>query len=179
MLLNFLDKLKIGMIEDGTAIGMGLATAINRLRTSQAKSKIIILLTDGRNNRGEIDPLTAAQAANALNIKIYTVGAGTRGTAMYPVNDPLFGKRYVPMKVDIDESTLMRIADITGASYFRATNTEQLKKIYHEIDKMEKTKIEVKEYTRYSELFYYFAGAALFLLLIVVILENTRFRSIP
>ncbi|MCD6115690.1 VWA domain-containing protein [bacterium] len=179
VLLNFLDNLKTGMIEDGTAIGMGLATAINRLRTSQAKSKIIILLTDGRNNRGEIDPLTAAQAANALNIKIYTVGAGTRGTAMYPVNDPLFGKRYVPMKVDIDESTLMRIADITGASYFRATNTEQLKKVYHEIDKMEKTKIEVKEYTRYSELFYFFAGAALFLLLAVVVLENTRFRSIP
>jgi len=179
VLLTFLDNLKIGMIEDGTAIGMGLATAINRLRTSQAKSKIIILLTDGRNNRGEIDPLTAAQAANAFNIKIYTVGAGTRGTAMYPVNDPLFGKRYVPMKVDIDESSLMRIADITGASYFRATNSEQLKNIYHEIDKMEKTKIEVKEYTRYSELFYYFAGAALLLLFALVVLENTRFRSIP
>jgi len=179
VLLTFLDNVKTGIIDDGTAIGMGLAAAINRLRTSQAKSKVIILLTDGRNNRGEIDPLTAAEAARAFGIKIYTIGAGTRGTALYPVDDPVFGRRYVPMKVDIDESTLQKIADITEASYFRATNAEQLKEIYKEIDKMEKTKIEVKEYTRYSELFYYLAGAALVLLAGAAVFESTKFLIVP
>jgi len=179
VVLTFLDQVRTGMIDDGTGIGMGLATAINRLRTSEAKSKVVILLTDGRNNRGEIDPLTAAEAAKALDIKIYTVGAGTRGTAMYPIQDPMFGKRYVPMQVDIDEATLEKIARISGAAYFRATNTEQLEDVYKEIDRMEKTRIEVKEYTRYSELFYWFAAAALVLLMAVIVLENTRFMKIP
>ncbi len=179
ILLNFLDQIKVGMIEDGTAMGMGLATAVNRLRNSEAKSKVIILLTDGRNNRGEIDPITAAQAAQAFDIKVYTIGAGTRGTALYPVNDPYFGRRYVPMQVDVDEATLHKIADLTGGAYFRATDRQSLEKIYKEIDGMEKTEIKVKEYTRYSELFIYFLGAALFLFIGEIVLANTRFRKIP
>ena len=179
ILLGFMDQIHVGMIEDGTAIGMGLATAVNRLRNSEAKSKVIILLTDGRNNKGEVDPLTAAQAAQAFDIRVYTIGAGTRGTAMYPVQDPFFGKRYVPMQVDIDEGILTRIADMTEGKYFRATNQESLRHIYKEIDDLEKTKIKVKEYTRYSELFYYLLGLAGLFLLIEVGLANTRFRKIP
>jgi Ca-activated chloride channel family protein len=179
IVLGFLKEIHVGMIEDGTAIGMGLATAVNRLRTSEAKSKVIVLLTDGRNNRGEIDPVTAAQTAQAFDVRIYAVGAGTRGTALYPVNDPFFGKRYVPMQVDIDEETLMKIADMTKGKYFRATDRRQLESIYKEIDEMEKTKIKVKEYTRYSELFYYLVGAAGLLLLGETGLAHTRFRKIP
>lgn len=166
-------------IDDGTAIGMGLATAANRLRTSQAKSKVIVLLTDGSNNAGQVDPITAAQIAQALDIRVYTIGAGTRGTAMYPVQDPFFGKRYVPRPVDIDEETLTKIAQLTGGQYFRATSSDNLSKVYHEIDAMEKTLIKVKEYTRYTELFYYFVGLALFFLTLEVILAHTRFRKIP
>ena len=179
ILLQFLEQIHVGMIEDGTAIGMGLATAVNRLRTSEAKSKVIVLLTDGRNNRGEIDPVTAAQLAEAFGIRIYTIGAGTRGTAMYPVNDPFFGKRYVPMQVDIDENVLGEIARITGGRYFRATDRQSLEAIYREIDELEKTKIKVKEYTRYSEWFMIFAGTALLMLLVEAGLANTRFRKIP
>ena len=138
-----------------------------------------MLLTDGRNNRGEVDPITAAQAAQAFDVRIYTIGAGTHGTAMYPVNDPFFGKRYVPMQVDIDEETLTRIADMTGGKYFRATDRESLESIYDEIDAMEKTKIEVQEYTRYSELFYYLVGLAMVLFIGEVGLAHTRFRKIP
>jgi Ca-activated chloride channel family protein len=167
------------MIEDGTAIGMGLATAVNRLRSSEAKSKVIILLTDGRNNRGEIDPVTAAQAAHAFDVRVYSIGAGKRGTAMYPVNDPFFGKRYVPMPVDIDEGTLKRVSNLTGGKYFRATDRGRLSGIYKEIDEMEKTKIKVQEFTRYSELFFYFLLPALGLLLLEIGLGNTRFRKIP
>ena len=179
ILLGFMDQIHVGMIEDGTAIGMGLATAVNRLRSSEAKSKVIVLLTDGQNNRGEIDPITAAQAAQAFGIRVYAVGAGTRGTALYPVEDPYFGRRYVPMPVNIDEDVLKRISDMTGGKYFRATDRRSLEAIYLEIDRMEKTEIKVKEYTRYSELFPFFAGAALVLLLIETGLANTRFRKIP
>lgn len=179
ILLGFLDEIKVGMIEDGTAIGMGLATAVNRLRNSQAKSKVIVLLTDGRNNAGQVDPVTAAQVAQALDVRVHTIGAGTQGTAMYPVQDPFFGKRYVPMQVDIDETTLKKIADMTGGRYFRATNREHLSEVYREIDAMEKTQIKVKEYTRYTELFYYFVGFALFLLAVEIVLAHTRFRKIP
>lgn len=179
ILIQFLEELKVGMIEDGTAIGMGLATAVNRLRTSHAKSKVIIILTDGRNNRGEIDPITAAQAAQAFGIKIYTIGAGSRGTAMYPVDDPFFGKRYVPMQVDIDEASLKKIAEMTGGAYFRATDRNRLEAIYKEIDDLEKTEIQVKEYTRYTELFWYFVFVAVALLLVETVLANTRFRKIP
>jgi len=179
VLLSFLDQVKIGMVEDGTAIGMGLATAINRLRDSQAKSKLIILLTDGRNNRGEIDPVTAAKAAQALGIKIYTIGAGKRGSALYPIEDPIFGKRYVRLPVDIDEETLRKVATTTGGKYFRATDAQKLSAIYKEISRMEKTKIKVREYMEYSERFGRFLFPAFLFLMIEIGLANTRFRKIP
>jgi Ca-activated chloride channel family protein len=179
ILMGFLDQIHVGMIEDGTAIGMGLSTAVNRLRSSEAKSKVILLLTDGQNNRGEIDPITAAQMAQAFDIRVYTIGAGTRGIALYPVEDPFFGKRYQPMQVNIDEETLQRIARQTGGKYFRATDRRSLESVYREIDKLEKTEIKVKEYTRYSELFPYLVFAALALILAEVGLANTRFRKIP
>ncbi len=179
IILSFLDEIHVGMIEDGTAIGMGLATAVNRLRTSEAKSKVIVLLTDGRNNRGQIDPVTAAQAAQAFDVRIYTVGAGSRGTALYPVNDPFFGKRYVPMQVDIDDATLKRIAEMTGGKYFRATDRQELETIYEEIDAMERTEIKVEEYTRFSELFYYLVGLAAILLFTEIGLAHTALRKIP
>jgi Ca-activated chloride channel family protein len=177
--MNFLDQIRVGMIEDGTAIGMGLATAVNRLRSSEAKSKVIILLTDGQNNRGEVDPLTAAQMAQAFDIRVYTIGAGTRGVAMFPVEDPFFGKRYQPMQVNVDEETLQKIAQTTDGDYFRATDRRSLESIYRKIDGLEKTEIKVKEYTRYSELFYYLVLGALALLLLEIGLANTRFRKIP
>lgn len=180
VLINFLKKVEVGMIkEDGTAIGLGLATAVDRLRNSKAKSKVIILLTDGRNNAGEIDPLTAARVAQAFNVRIYTVGVGTRGEAMYPVQDPFFGKRYVRMPVDIDEETLTQIADLTDGQYFRATDRQSLEKIFAEIDKLEKTKIEVKQFTRYRELFVGWLVAALGLVFVETVLANTKFRKIP
>ncbi|MBC8185530.1 VWA domain-containing protein [candidate division KSB1 bacterium] len=179
ILLKFLQEIHIGMIEDGTAIGMAVANCVNRLRSSKAKSKVVILLTDGRNNRGELDPVTAAQIAKTMKVRIYTIGAGKHGEALYPIDDPFLGKRYVPMKVDIDEDVLKKIASTTGGRYFRATDKTSLQKIYQEIGELEKTKIEVKEFTRYSELFVNFLLAALGLLLLEVILANTRFRKIP
>jgi Ca-activated chloride channel family protein len=164
---------------DGTAIGMGIVNAVNRLRDSKAKSKVIILLTDGVNNRGEVDPITAAQIAKAFDIKIYTIGAGKHGSAMYPVNDPFFGKRYVPMQVEIDEEVLRRIATHTNAKYFRATDTKKLKDVYEEIGEMEKTQIEVKEFTRYEELFLWFLTIGLLSLLAETVLNHTYFRRIP
>jgi Ca-activated chloride channel family protein len=179
ILLNFLKEIHIGMIEDGTAIGMAIANCVNRLRMSKAKSKVVILLTDGRNNRGEIDPITAAQIAKALNVRIYTIGAGKRGEAMYPIDDPFLGRRYVPMQVDIDDEMLTRIANITGGKYYRATDKTSLENIYREIGQLEKTKIEVKEFTRYTELFVNFLALALAVLLVEIVLANTRFRKIP
>ncbi|HDZ13062.1 MAG TPA: VWA domain-containing protein, partial [Bacteroidetes bacterium] len=179
ILLKFIKDVKIGIIPDGTAIGMALANAVNRLRDSKAKSKVIILLTDGRNNAGELDPVTAAQIARAMGIRIYTIGAGKKGSALYPVQDPFFGKRYVRMPVDIDENLLKQIASITGGKYFRATNTNSLREIYKEIGKMEKTKIHVKEYTKYKELFVGFLLTALIILIIEILLRNTKFRKIP
>lgn len=179
VLWRFIDEIEVGMIEDGTAIGMGLATAVNRLRNSEAKSRVIILLTDGRNNRGEIDPVTAAQTAQAFDIRVYTIGAGTRGTAMFPVDDPVFGKRYVSVRVDIDEESLARIAEMTNGRYFRADNRQRLKEIYQEIDGMETTAIRVREYTRYAELFVYPLILGLLILLAEAVLTNTLFRKIP
>ncbi|MBN1780113.1 VWA domain-containing protein [bacterium] len=180
VVLNFLKDIHVGMIEDGTAIGMGLATGVNRLRTSEAKSKVIILLTDGRNNRGQIDPTTAAHLARSFDVKVYAIGAGTtQGTAPYPVDDPFFGKRYVAMPVDIDEPMLRKVAGISGGKMFRATDRKSLETIYREIDEMEKTEIKVNEYTRYSELFHYFLIIGLGFLLAEVFLVNTRFRKIP
>ncbi|MDZ7266383.1 MAG: VWA domain-containing protein [candidate division KSB1 bacterium] len=179
ILINFLKKVDVGMVDDGTAIGLGMATAIDRLRNSKAKSKVVILLTDGVNNAGEIDPLTAARVAQAFNIRFYTIGVGTRGQALYPVQDPIFGKRYVPMPVEIDEATLTKIAELTKGRYFRATDRQSLEKIFAEIDRLEKTKIEVKQFTRYRELFVYWLAVALGLVFVEIVLAGTVFRKIP
>ena len=180
VLMTLLDQTSVADQDwDGTAIGMGVVNAVNRLRDSKAKSKVIILLTDGVNNRGQVDPVTASNIAAALHIKIYTIGAGSQGTALYPVDDPYLGKRYVPMPVEIDEVVLRKIAANTKARYFRATNTEKLAEIYQEIGELEKTKIEIKEFTRYEEFFDYFLGAGLIFFLLEIILSQTFFRKIP
>ncbi len=178
-LRSFLDQVDFGIIDDGTAIGLALANSINRLRDSDAKSKIIILLTDGVNNVWEIDPITAANIAKTMDVKIYTIGAGKPGNVMRPVYDPIFGKRYVYTPNEIDEESLKEIADITGGRYFRARSGEELEQIYGEIDQLEKTKIEVHEYIQYEELFFRFLMAAFALLLLELILSQTYFRKIP
>lgn len=179
ILLNFIERVESGMIEDGTAIGMAIATAVNRLRDSKAKSKVLILLTDGQNNRGQLDPITAAKVAQAFDIRIYPVGVGKRGDALYPVDDPIFGKRYVRMPVEIDEVSLKEIAKITDGSYFRATDKKSLDNIFKEIDELEKTKIAIKQFTRFKELFINYLGLALGLIVLEVVLANTKFRKIP
>lgn len=179
IVLKFLEDVKTGMIDDGTAIGMAIGNCVNRLKDSKAKSKVVILLTDGQNNRGELDPITAAKVAQAFDIRIYTIGAGKRGEAMYPVDNPIFGRQYQRVRVEIDEELLTQVADITGGQYFRATDKTSLEEIYAEIGEMEKTKIEVTEYTRYSELFLPYLLAALILLVLEIILANTKFRKIP
>jgi Ca-activated chloride channel family protein len=176
---TLLDGLEVGMIEDGTAVGMGLATAVKRLQRSDAESRVIVLLTDGRNNRGEIDPITAAQMAQALGVRIYAIGAGTQGTARVPVDDPIFGRRYAQMQVDIDEPTLQETATLTGGRYFRATNRESLEQIYAEIDALETTEIEVDQFTRYGELFHLPLLFGLGVLLIETGLSRTLLRKIP
>jgi Ca-activated chloride channel family protein len=178
VLKNLLRQVRPGMVEDGTAIGMAIAQGVNRLKDSKAKSKVMILLTDGMNNRGEIDPLTAAQIAETFNIRIYTIGVGTVGEAPYPVQTP-FGIRYQNIPVDVDEKTLAQIADMTGGRYFRATNNKALKEIYDEIDKLEKTRIEVKSYRSYTELFYPWAGLGLLSLLAEFLLVGTVLRKLP
>ncbi len=178
VLKNLLRQVKPGMVEDGTAIGMAIAQGVNRLKDSKAKSKVMILLTDGMNNRGEIDPLTAAQIARTFNIRIYTIGVGTVGEAPYPVQTP-FGIRYQNMPVDVDEKTLAQIADMTDGRYFRATNNRALKEIYDEIDKLEKTRVEVKAYRSYTELFYPWAGLGLVLILAEFLLTGTLLRKLP
>jgi len=178
-LLELLDKVDIGMIEDGTAIGTAITNAVNRLRNSEVKSRIAILLTDGVNNAGKIDPLTAAKAAKALGIRIYTVGAGKPGGAMYPIDDPIFGKRYVHMDTEIDEGLLKNIAEETGGLYFRAKDKDGLREIYKTIGQLEKTKIETKEYANYTELAMFFMLPGFILLLVEIALANTLFRKIP
>lgn len=179
ILIDFLRGVEMGQIEDGTAIGTAIATATNRLRESTAKSKVIILLTDGINNRGQIDPITAAKAASALGIKIYTIGAGKPGYALYPIDDPFFGRRHIRVPVEIDEPMLTTIANLTKGKYFRATDTESLRKILKEIDELEKTKIEVKQWTRYRELFPIFLVLGLVFLLLDIFIRNTLLRKIP
>lgn len=178
-LLELLDKVEIGMIEDGTAIGMAISNAVNRLRDSNVKSKIMILLTDGVNNAGKIDPLTAAKAAKALGVRIYTVGAGKPGGAMYPIEDPIFGKRYAHMDTEIDEELLKNIADETGGLYFRAKDKEGLREIYKTIGQLEKTKIETKEYANYTELAGFFMLPGFMFLLLEIILAHTLFAKFP
>ncbi len=179
VLLNVLNGIEAGTIEDGTAIGNALATCLNRLRGSKAKSKVIILVTDGVNNRGEIQPLDAAEMAGTLGVKIYTVGVGTTGMAQVPVQDPVYGKRYVDMEVEIDEASLKQIAQITGGLYYRATDRPSLERIFDEIGRLEKTKIKVKTYTHYNELFLDFLLPALTLIIIGTLAEFTRFGKIP
>jgi len=178
---DFLDRVEIGMTNvDMTAIGSAIVTSVNRLKDSQAKSKVIILLSDGRNNAGEIDPVTSAKIAQALGIKIYTIGAGAPGGAMYPVDDPVRGRIYVKLpEQELDEVTLKRISDITGGVYFRAKSSESLREIYKRIDSMEKTKINVKEFTEYRDLYLFFLIPALILLLIEQVLANTVLLKIP
>ncbi len=178
VLLNALHNVRLGMIEDGTAIGLGLANSVNRLKDSQSKSKIVILLTDGSNNRGQIAPITAAELAQSYGIRVYTIGVGTRGTAPAPVMTP-FGERIQNVPVDIDEKTLTQIATITGGQYFRAVDNNSLKHIYSEIDEMEKYLIQVNRVTRKNELYLPYALLALGLLLLEVILRRTWLRSIP
>jgi Ca-activated chloride channel family protein len=179
ILISLIRQVSTGVIEDGTAIGMGLINSVNRLRESKSKSKVVILLTDGQNNRGEIDPMTAAQIAQALNIRVYTIGAGKDGLARIPVDDPFFGKQYVTAEVKIDEETLKGIAETTGGQYFRATNQKALEDIYEQIGQMEKTKIDVRTYFRYEDLYPYFLIPALFLLVIHFILIRTLFFELP
>lgn len=180
VLTDILEKVEVATEAwDGTAMGNGLATAVARLQESRAKSKVVIMLTDGENNAGEVDPITAAQVAQTFGVRVYTIGAGTRGTAMYPFSHPLFGKQYKPIPVEIDEDLLTRIAETTGGQYFRATDTQKLRDIYKQIDELEKTKIEVKEYTKYTELFVNYALAGLILLLIELILRHTYLRRLP
>ena len=176
VLVNLYADIKNGMIQDGTAIGMGLATAVNRLRTSDAKSKVVILLTDGSNNSGSIPPITAAEIAKQFGVRVYTVGLGTNGYAPYPVQTP-FGVQYQRMKVDIDEGTLSKIARITGGKYFRATDNETLKQIYVQIDKLEKAKIDVTQYHKKTEMFLPWAIIALILLSLEFLLKNTLFKG--
>jgi len=178
LLLN-LERVEIGMVEDGTALGSGLISALNRLKGTGAKGKVVIFLTDGRNNAGNISPLTAVAAARALKVKVYTIGVGSKGVALYPAQD-LFGKTiYKPVDVAIDEETLSMMASKTGARYFMATDTETLREIYKEIDRLEKNEIEEKIYYEHKELFHLFLLAGLALLFLEVILKNTILRTIP
>ncbi|MBN4052199.1 VWA domain-containing protein [Sphingobacteriaceae bacterium AH-315-L07] len=171
-------KVKSGMIEDGTAIGMGLATAVNRIKESDAKSKVVILLTDGVNNKGFIDPMTAAEIAETFGIRVYTIGVGKKGTAPYPVQTP-FGIQRQNMEVQIDEEVLKQIAEVTGGRYFRALNNKKLEEIYAEIDKLEKTKIQVTEFRKYAEEFYNFAMFAGLFLVLELFFRYTLLRTIP
>lgn len=178
VLQNLFKDVKSGMVADGTAIGMGLATSVNRLKESKAVSKVVILLTDGVNNQGAIAPLTAAEIAQQFDVRVYTIGVGTQGYAPYPFKTP-FGKTvYQDVEVKIDEQTLQDIANTTNGKYFRATSNKALQQIYKEIDEMERSKIEVKEFHKKKEEFFLFALFGLLLLFLEFGLRNTLFRSI-
>jgi len=180
ILLTFLERIDTGMVEDGTAIGMGIATSINRLKHSKAKSKVILLLTDGRNNSGEIEPITSAELAKELGIKIYTIGIGKKGYAQFPIHHPIYGTQYVKQKVDIDMDTLNKIAQITGTKRaYRAQNTEELHKILTEIDNLERTEIESKIYFEYYDLFYYFLYGSLLMLILEFVFNNFILIKLP
>jgi len=178
VLLNLLKDVKTGIITDGTAIGHGLATAVSRLKDSQAKSKVIILLTDGTNNAGEIAPITAAEIAKTFGIRVYTIAVGTIGEAPYPQQTP-FGVQTVMIKVEIDEKTLTEIAQTTGGLYFRATDNKALKDIYHEIDQMEKTKMSVQEYSKKQEEYAFYGILGLLIFLLEILLRYTILKNIP
>ena len=178
VLINQIEQIRNGLLEDGTAIGSGLATSVDRLRNSKAKSKVIILLTDGVNNGGLIDPATALEIAKTFKVKVYTIGVGTDGYAPTPVSTPV-GIVMQNEKVAIDEKLLRNIADQTGGRYFRATDNQSLKSIYAEIDHLEKSKVEITTFHRFTEKFYPFIFAAMVLLLIEFILRFTIFKKFP
>ena len=178
VLLNLFKDIQPGIIQDGTSIGLGLANAVSRIKDSQAKSKVIILLTDGVNNAGEIAPVTASEIAKTFGVRVYTIGVGTQGEAPYPFQTA-FGIQYQNVPVEIDEPTLKQIAATTGGQYFRATDNASLKAIYEEIDQMEKTKISVQEFSNKQEEYMQWALLVLLLLLVEVLLKNTLLRNIP
>ncbi|NOZ45951.1 MAG: VWA domain-containing protein [Chlorobi bacterium] len=178
VLINLFKDVKSGIIEDGTAIGMGLANAINRLKDSKAISKVIILLTDGENNMGEIAPITAANLASTFGIRVYTIGVGTKGMAPYPFKTA-FGTQYQNVEVKIDEDMLREIANTTGGKYYRATSNTKLKEIYEEIDKLEKSKIDVKHYSKKQEEFFWYAVFAVLFLVLEIFIRNAVLRNIP
>ena len=175
---HMIHNIKCGLITDGTAVGMGIANAVTRLKDSKAKSKVIILLTDGTNNKGDISPMTAAEIAKSFGIRVYTIGVGTNGMAPYPypVGNTV---QYVSMPVEIDEKTLTEIAGTTDGNYFRATSNSKLKEVYEEIDKLEKTKLNVKEYSKRDEEYHWFALAAFLCVLLEVLLRNSVLKKIP
>ncbi len=178
VLLNLFKDVKNGMIDDGTAVGMGLATAVNRLKDSEAKSKVVILLTDGVNNSGSIPPVTAAEIAHEFGIRVYTIGVGSNGTAPTPYQDQFGRTVYQDVPVRIDEKTLSDISKLTDGQYFRATNNKKLEQIYSEIDKLEKSKINVTDYRKKAEHFWPFALLATVLLIVEFLLKNTVFKSV-
>ena len=178
VLLNLFKDVQPGIIQDGTAIGLGLANAVSRIKDSQAKSKVIILLTDGVNNQGEIAPVTAAEIAKQFGIRIYTIGVGTNGTAPYSMQT-YAGTQYVNVPVEIDEKTLTEIAGTTNGNYFRATSNSKLKEVYQEIDKLEKTKLNVKEFSKREEEYQVFAWIAFFCILLELLLRNSVLKKIP
>lgn len=178
VLINLFNAVNFGMIEDGTAIGLGLANAVNRIKDSNAKSKVIILLTDGSNNRGDIAPITAAEIAKTFGIRVYTIGIGSYGLVDMPFMTPM-GIQYQKQESQFDEKSLKEIANMTGGIYYRATNTSKLREIYQSIDQLEKTKISVREYSKKSELFYIFGLFAFVFLVLELLLRNTVLRKIP
>lgn len=177
VLINLFSAVQFGMIDDGTAIGLGIANAVNRMKDSKTKSKVIILLTDGSNNRGDIDPTTAAEIAKTYGIRIYAIGVGSYGKSRVPVQTPL-GKQYVEIENEFDENTLRQIAQATDGAYFRATDNQKLQAIYQEIDQMEKTKMQVREYAKRSEYFPPFLWAALGCLIVSILLRYVVLRTI-
>lgn len=178
VLLNMINSVEMGLVNDGTAIGSGLATAVNRLKEIKEGSKVVILLTDGTNNSGTIAPVTAAEIAASFGIRVYTIGVGTMGEALYPIQTYL-GVEYVSMPVEIDEVSLKQIASATGGQYFRATDNNSLHKIYEEIDQLEKVKLKVESFTQKEELFPPYLWAALILLFAALLLRSTLFRRMP
>jgi Ca-activated chloride channel family protein len=178
-LIRNLERLRIGLVEDGTAIGSAIASAANRLKDKEAKTKLIVLLTDGDNNAGKVQPLTAAEAAKALGIRIYTIGAGTEGEAPFPLQNAFGRTVYRNVLVKFDEKTLSEIATITNGQYFRATDTDSLRKIFSEIDKMEKTKVEVERTAQYRDLFQYVLIPGIACLLLEILLSQTVWRRLP
>lgn len=179
ILQELLKQVEMATQDEGTAIGMGMVTALNRLRDSDAKSRVMVVLTDGRNNRGEIDPSTAASLARTMGIKVYTIGVGTKGEAPYPIQDPFFGKRYFYLKADIDDESLTAIAQETGGRYFRATDTESLNQVFRDIDSLEKTDIKVRHFMRWSEMFPWLLAPGIGLLVLEAGLGATRLRRLP